>query len=85
MGRNQMRRGEVWEGAHGTKRWSSPEASAAALVSGVLAAESKTREKENALIYRAFKACAGVRNSSECGAKGENNQDTGTVVEKGGR
>lgn len=80
----ETRQGEVRFGKESMARkdGSSPEASAAVLVSGVLSAESKTREKKNALIEKTHKTHTRGRSSCECRAKGGNTQDTMTVVEK---
>lgn len=43
------------------KRWSSPESPTAAFVPGILAAESKAREKGNAVIDRIHKVFRGQK------------------------
>lgn len=50
--------GRFRKGAYSMKRWSSSEASAAALVPRVPAAESESWQEENALADRIPKACA---------------------------
>lgn len=59
------------------KRWSSPESPTAAFVPDIPAAESKAREKENAIIDRIHKVCAGGRSSSEYRAGQKVPRDSG--------